>query len=204
MRQELILACATLLTGLTGLTGCADPSNCSALDPADARLELGEGQDHFSPLDPGTTMEVERGNQGGQHIWVAVRAEGIAPGSETLWDGLSNDDLPEVEAVVTGPDGVISADNRRPRVLARGERGEYLLLQNMVVIRHFAELPDNWAELDYAEVEADMEEVDHDLTVRIEDVCGVTVAASAPIRLDFPARGSGPPGGLLSPHLERP
>ena len=187
MRHALLLASAALIAGLAG---CGDPSPCAALDPAEARLEVGEGRDRFAPLEPASPMEVERGNQGGQHIWVALRLAGIEPGSETLWDGLSNDDLPEVESVVSGPDGVISADNRRPRVLARGERDEYLLLQNLVVIRHFAELPDDWAGLDYAQVEADMEEVDHDLTVWVQDACGTTLEASAAIRLDFPARDS--------------
>ena len=182
-----ILAAALLL-----LVACDEAGlDCDTLDPAAAWVELGQGEDEFELLDPGTTLLVERGNQGGQHIWVSARLGDLNPGSEDLWDGLRNGDLPEVEFLVTAADGIISPDNRRPMVLQRDAREDYLLMHNLVVIRHFAELPDDWAELDYAQVEADMEEVEHDLTVRIEDVCGTVVEDTLPILLDFPARDSG-------------
>lgn len=190
MRPVPLLAALLLLAAPVG---CDEVEvDCDSLDPEAAWAELGQGEEAFSPLDPDTVMRVERGNQGGQHIWVSARLGDLNPGSEDLWDGLRNGDLPEVEFVVTGPDGIISPDNLRPMVLQRGEREDYLLMHNLVVIRHFAELPDDWAELDYAQVEADLEEVEHDLTVRIEDVCGTVVEHTTPILLDFPARDSGP------------
>ncbi len=185
---------ACLAAALLLLAACDEAEvDCGSLDGVAGWAELGDGEveDEFVPLESDAVMLVERGNQGGQHIWVSTRLGDINPGSEDLWDGLRNGDLPEVEFVVTSPDGIISPDNRRPMVLVRDERGDYLLMHNLVVIRHFAELPDDWAELDYAQVEADMEEVEHDLTVRIEDVCETVVETTTTILLDFPDRDSG-------------
>jgi len=180
----LVLACFAL-----GIAGCDEELTCENLEAVAGEVEVGVGEDTFVSIEDGKVIQVERGSQGGMHVWVSLSAAGIHPGSEELWDGLANGDLPDVEFQLLDPDGgILTPDNQRPSVLVRTDDGRYELLNNLVVFRHFAELPDDWAELDYGEVEAAMQEVDHTLLVRIEDSCGTVVQDEVLVRLDFPPR----------------
>ncbi|HYI01200.1 hypothetical protein [Hyalangium sp.] len=42
-------------------------------------LELGTGRQQFTPLNDGDTLGLQRGCQGGQHIFVSLRAWGLPP-----------------------------------------------------------------------------------------------------------------------------
>lgn len=60
------------------LTLCSDDTTKFVEDPScelsgDLELQLGEGEDSFSPLSPGQAPEVHGGLQGGQHVWMGVR-----------------------------------------------------------------------------------------------------------------------------------
>jgi len=183
-----------LLSAALSLVGCEEES-CDTLDPADAWAEIGDGtsEAEFGPLEEGVTLLVERGSQGGMHVWVAVAVGDLQPGPTDLWEGLRNGDLPEFTLNLSGPHGVLTPDNPRPEVLERGD-GEFLLLHQQLQFKHFEVLPENWQELDYADVEADMEGQDHLLTVRVEDSCGTVVEAELSVRLDFPDRSEDVPG----------
>lgn len=46
-------------------------------DEGEAHLELGSGSWRFEPLEDGAPVALVRGAQGGWHVWVSVRADGI-------------------------------------------------------------------------------------------------------------------------------
>ena len=77
-------------------------------------------------------------------------------------------------------------DLERPYVLARLGGSEYELLDNLVQFDHFPELPENWQELDWGEVETEMEQMEIRLSVQITDAQGTVVEDDRLIRLDFP------------------
>ncbi|HEY8428812.1 MAG TPA: hypothetical protein VIL20_10575 [Sandaracinaceae bacterium] len=64
-RGPVILLAAALATG------------CAAASESGARLELGTGTIRFEPVEDGATLPLIRGAQGGWHVWIAVRAEGL-------------------------------------------------------------------------------------------------------------------------------
>jgi hypothetical protein len=50
-------------------------------DPRLGEVVIGHGQGGFEPLEPGQTVEVFRGIQGGYHIYIQARIQGLDPGS---------------------------------------------------------------------------------------------------------------------------
>jgi hypothetical protein len=66
------IALSTVLLGAGALAGCAG----SAV-PNEASLELGTGTARFVPLADGDEVAMVRGVQGGWHLWVSVRADGL-------------------------------------------------------------------------------------------------------------------------------
>jgi hypothetical protein len=68
-------AALALALGLT-LAGCG--GNEPQPQPSQS-LELGTGRQQFTPLTDGDTLRVQRGCQGGQHIFVSLRAWGLPP-----------------------------------------------------------------------------------------------------------------------------
>ena len=172
---------------LLGGTACPVEPTCEGVRPEDGRLELGQGREAMTSLGEGATLQVERGSQGGMHVWASLWAEGIAPGPDDLWAGLRDGNLPLVGFVLSSDLGVHTPDNERRSVLERSGSG-YEIVGSLVVFEHFPELPDNWTDLDYAEVEAEMEERDHQLLVSLQDACGTTLTDSRTVRLSFPPR----------------
>jgi hypothetical protein len=89
MRPSMLAALTLLLAGCMGLddppceddiNGCANDSGPLVEDPTcestgALELELGEGQDVYSPLETGAMPQVYDGFQGGQHIWLGVRVK---------------------------------------------------------------------------------------------------------------------------------
>jgi hypothetical protein len=93
MRPPMLAASPLLLVGaLAGCVGmdgspceddvnsCADDGGTFVEDPTckltgALELELGEGQDVYSPLAAGELPEVYDGFQGGQHIWLGLRVK---------------------------------------------------------------------------------------------------------------------------------
>lgn len=176
------LGCVLALLG-----GCEEEVGCHLSDPDTAWIELAEGVRAYEPIDDGRVLEVERGSQGGMHVVPTARLGGVNPGSARFEDGLRNGDLPWVSFHLMDGDGELTLDNRAARLLERGD-GYYELAPRNVQFRHFAALPDNWTELDYDEVEADMELREFRLRVVFEDSCGLQVQDERAVRLDFPER----------------
>lgn len=61
----------TLLAGCTGGSG-------------EAALEVGTGETHFEPLDDYQRVPLVAGPQGGHHVWLSLRAQGLAAGPALL------------------------------------------------------------------------------------------------------------------------
>ena len=59
------------------LLGCGD-------DPEPLVLALGQGETAFAELDDGTGLPLVAGPQGGHHVWIAMRAEGLSRGEVDL------------------------------------------------------------------------------------------------------------------------
>jgi hypothetical protein len=74
-RPASLAACALVLSLVpSGLAGCA---GSAAPEPAEASLELGTGTARFVALDDGDEVPMVKGAQGGWHLWMSVRAEGL-------------------------------------------------------------------------------------------------------------------------------
>lgn len=183
----------TALFALLVLAGC-DPSLQGLRGPdhtGTAWVDIAEGEHIFGDLQDGDVLEVERGSQGGMHIWGSLLAGGIARGSTTDIEALINGDRPMVDFFLEGLGGNLAEDNAMHELLDDMGDGSLRLVGRRVVFRHFADLPDNWQELDYAEVEAELEAQDLEFGVRIVDGDGREVVDSRTIRLLFPPRGTG-------------
>ncbi len=173
------------------LSGCAtDYCGDDVASWIEVGASHGDGDAVFVPITDGAVLAVERGSQGGQHVWAALRARGLDPGSEDISEGLANDDLPWVEFQLESDEGVHSSDNLLRRPLDRTDGPEpYGLMDRQVQFRHWVSLPPDWADQDMGEVEAALEEVDFTLRVILEDACGDTLTDEVIVRLDFPPRG---------------
>ena len=69
--------------GLTlALLACLGCGEESAHEPA--TLELGTGSWRFDPLTDGQQVELVRGAQGGWHIWLSLRTQGVVLGDEPV------------------------------------------------------------------------------------------------------------------------
>ncbi len=179
-----LLVVLSLCVGL--VSGC-ETDYCG--DDVAPTLEVGDGTDGFASIEDGDVLLVERGSQGGQHIWAAIMAKGVHPGSEDISQGLANDDLPWIEFQLESANGVHSNDNLLRRPLDRYEGGELFGLETrQVQFRHWVTLPDDWADLDMQDVEDDLETIDFVLRATVEDACGDTVTDEVTVRLDFPPR----------------
>lgn len=56
------------------LLGCASEV---PVEPGEASLELGTGSWRFESIEDGESVELVRGAQGGWHVWLSVRVEGM-------------------------------------------------------------------------------------------------------------------------------
>jgi len=84
MSARLALSCLLALFGFACIGGA----------PAEGTLELGTGEAEFAPLVDGQDVDLAAGAQGGHHLWLSMRAEGLASGRCELHVGVwSEDDL---------------------------------------------------------------------------------------------------------------
>lgn len=70
----LVLALLVASCSASGQGPDAGPSDAGPL-----ALVLGTGERAFTPITEGQTVQLARGCQGLQHVWIALRATGIAP-----------------------------------------------------------------------------------------------------------------------------
>lgn len=137
------------------------------VDPA---LTLGTGEGTFNTFEDGETLELVPGCQGSQHVWIALRAEGIDPRGPII----------ELE-LVRDADGVVVSQTFRVRISFDRVPG--------------TTFADVWG-LTLVVPEPDMA-LGQDLTVRatVTDMNDVTITDERPIRIEWAAEGPcGPPG----------
>lgn len=79
-----------------GCSAAADPT------PAEATLELGTGTARFVPVADGDELPMIRGAQGGWHVWISVRVDGmdVSTGSLTFEHQPADESEPMVESRV--------------------------------------------------------------------------------------------------------
>lgn len=83
MRHTSSLRCSLLLlsVALTGALGCdpmpPDPDGGMQDANVEPRLTVGAGEGRFAEFADNDTLPLVSGCQGSQHVWVALRAEGI-------------------------------------------------------------------------------------------------------------------------------
>jgi hypothetical protein len=65
--------CEDDVVGCSNDTSFMEDPECTLT--GELELEIGEGEDQFSPLAPGQLPELHYGIQGGQHVWMAVRVK---------------------------------------------------------------------------------------------------------------------------------
>lgn len=66
------------------LLACDPLTPCERAALVSPSLEIGVGEEVFSPLSEGDTLPLEYGSQGGQHVWIALRAHGLDPGNDAV------------------------------------------------------------------------------------------------------------------------
>jgi hypothetical protein len=167
--------------------GC-DPSLQGGGPATGAWVELLTGDIQAESLSDNQVLAVERGSQGGVHIYGSLRAGGIARGSEDEYEALLSGDRPLVEFILAAEYGVLSNSNVVREFLPLDDSGDLYLVGRRVIFRHYSELPEDWQELDWAEVEERLEEDELTFRVQITDSRGRFAEDSKTIRLDFPPR----------------
>ncbi len=143
---------------------------------------LGDNQ----AIEDGHVLLVERGSQGGVHIYGGLRTRGIYRGSEDDYQALLSGDRPLIEFSLENADGVLSSPNAMRDLLTIEDSGAMVLSGRRVVFRHYSELPDDWQSLDWQEIEGRLEQEEMIFSVLINDSRGRVLQDSATVRIDFP------------------
>ncbi|MCO4772515.1 MAG: hypothetical protein KDA24_20955, partial [Deltaproteobacteria bacterium] len=130
-------------------------------------------------------LGVERGSQGGQHVWVSLQGDGMHPGSRDVSEGLRNDDLPWISFELESIEGLHSQENLLRQPLQEVGDG-WGFLERRVPFRHWPVLPDDWADIPREEREEEMEGMDFTLRARVEDACGDVLEDERIVRIQFP------------------
>lgn len=68
-----------VVVGLAGLVACG--GGAEGAGPGAATVEIGSSVSGFTPLTDGGPILLYRGPQGGYHVYLGLRARGVAPGS---------------------------------------------------------------------------------------------------------------------------
>lgn len=155
MRIPLLL----LIALFPHLSGCI-AAECARAAEETPAAEIGVGQEEFQPIEDGEVLTLAYGSQGGTHLWLAVRATGIARGNPLLVD----DTTPLVTVRLSSSDGEIPLEGTSARhVFDRDDEGRAVLAGLQFVI-------DLWA-IEAAGLSGQPLRLD----VEIEDACGTVV-----------------------------
>jgi len=178
MRTFALLTLCPLL--LSTLVGCP----CADWEPG--WIEVGDGFGGFTAIADGAVLDVERGSQGGQHVYAGLIGEGMHPGSRDVSEGLRNDDLPWISFELEAADGRYSNDNELRQPLDDLGDGQWGILERRVSFRYWSVLPDNWTEIPREQREAELEAMDFTLRAQVDDACGDVLVDERTIRIAFP------------------
>ncbi len=152
------------------LTGCNAQDDCAQAAEFPATMKLGVGEKAFKAIKEGDNLELDYGNQGGSHVWIALETRGVAPGANLV----VGDDMrgPNIDVYLSYDGMELGYGTSRGQVLkGNGEQAELTGLQ----------LGLGWIE------EAENSAIDWGaltLDAELEDQCGVTVTSSALVSLD--------------------
>jgi hypothetical protein len=164
-------------------SGCPGDPCTDDLSPT---LVLGGGIEGFRAIEDGDILPVERGSQGGQHIWLSIIGDGMHPGSQDVSEGLRKDDLPWISFEMHAPDGTYSNDNLLRQPLQEIADGGWGFLERRVSFRYWSVLPDDWTEIPREQREAELEAMDFVVSGTIEDACGDVITAHRIVGIAFP------------------
>ncbi len=192
-RKTSNITAALILSIWINSTAC-DPSLGPGGTTGGAWVELLTGEFAAEVLTDGQVLPVVRGSQGGVHIYGSLRTGGIERGSEDEYQSLLSGDRPLVEFSLEAEYGVISNSNIVREFLSADESGDLLLIGRRVIFRHYSELPEDWQQRDWSEVEERLEEEELIFRVEITDSRGRFAQDSKTIRLEFPPRDLEAPG----------
>ena len=162
MRSWTLAPLAVVLLGALG--GCLDDPLCEGDDNSCAddstlvedptceltdalEIEIGEGQDVYSPLAAGELPEVYNGFQGGQHVWLGVRVKNPDLDHSALQIAIS---LSDCETECVNPQSW-SLDNDRTIVV--GSRSMTLTEQGWFEEEGLLVTLDNWGKANHRRVE---------------------------------------------------
>ncbi len=172
--------------------GCTTPATDSAagsstcaitpgpgVDPSDLDCLIGTGSEAFVPVDEGAEVPYYEGLQGAWHVFISLRARGIAPGDPA---DLSDPDTPYVAFLVYrggevfgGVEGFL-----QPRGLSPAEEGWYEFVGETVLLQIGERM-----EADGAEVE---------LAYELSSSDGSLLSARVPATLSFSGLEGGDTG----------
>jgi hypothetical protein len=82
-------ACASDVVGAQGLEPYAAdwaanaPDECKPANAGPPVVQVGTGQTDYLPVTAGQTLQMEKGPQGGHHVWIAVRDENLQQAGST-------------------------------------------------------------------------------------------------------------------------
>ncbi len=188
-----IRAPMVLVIGLAVAAGCAcaPQLNRAAVLPGGVPgVEIGTGTQFFLNVIDNQVLEVERGSQGGMHIYGSLRAQGVSRGSEAEGSALINRDRPWVSYFLESDAGELALENSMPVWLQQNDDGTFGEVGRLVQFRHYAELPEDWASIDWGEWEMEMETQSFRFGVRLLEADGTTWEDGRYVRLRFPPRPS--------------
>lgn len=143
------------------LTACEEATVCERAAEFDPVLEPGVGEDAFAPLADGDVLTADFGNQGGQHVWLALRAEGVNPGVKNLLGG--DRDAPRVDVLLLDAEGAVWGEGHSQATAFVGNEAASELTGLQLFLDFYA----NDADLDLPE--------EFRLAVTLEDSCGTTL-----------------------------
>lgn len=150
------------------LAACpASDATCEAAAETEGVLEIGTGEADFEPLADGDALQVHWGPQGGQHVYGALRAEGLVS-DPTNFDP---DLLPVVDFTVTSGDTFLAGYEELPRFFQH--EGDVILLVGDT-------LPLEWIE---AWAEEGWDGRDVTIAAHVVDPCGRELSAERAVRL---------------------
>lgn len=114
-------------------SGC-EPS-CEKLAEQTPSVEIGTGENQFSPIEDGDQVTLAWGNQGGQHIWSALRVYGVHRGAPFGTDENSKASRPNVQFSLTSDAGMLSSYDNQSQQLKHVPGGGAELTGAVAIIR---------------------------------------------------------------------
>jgi hypothetical protein len=127
-RDIAILAAAGLAVGCSGTNLEED---CSQASEEESYLTIGTGSVFYEEIETGGDLGVENGPQGGFHVFGALRAGGLHPGT---WEDFSDPYNPIVSFSVTTDEGHMGGFDSLPRPLKVRSDGTLELVGEYVVL----------------------------------------------------------------------